>query len=177
MGSPHHRRRAQTVRVGAPNHDCACLLLGWPPCLCADTTQLKILTFDQHGISSHPNHVSLPKGASHLISELHDPHGKPRPRLFTLITVPLREKYVGLLSPLLSKASIMLSQLSRGPQNDANTIIAVSDWNGYLRAHRAMRQHWSQLVWFRWLYVVWSRYMWVNEWVELVPPDQTQSAG
>jgi len=37
----------------------------------------------------------------------------------------------------------------------------------YLTALRAMRQHWSQLVWFRWLYVLFSKYMWVNEWVEV----------
>lgn len=30
-----------------------------------------------------------------------------------------------------------------------------------------MWQHWSQLVWFRWFYVFFSRYMWVNEWAEI----------
>jgi N-acetylglucosaminylphosphatidylinositol deacetylase len=30
-----------------------------------------------------------------------------------------------------------------------------------------MRRHWSQLVWFRWLYVLFSRYMWVNDLVEV----------
>ena len=49
--------------------------------------------------------------------------------------------------------------------------LAVSGAEGYARAHRAMRQHWSQLVWFRWLYVAFSRYMWVNEWVEVGPPS------
>ncbi|RPD56023.1 LmbE-like protein, partial [Lentinus tigrinus ALCF2SS1-6] len=124
-----------------------------------------ILTYDHHGISSHPNHISLPKGASRLIGSLHDTNGKPRPRLFTLVTVPLREKYVGLLSPLLSRATIFLSKLSQdAPRAKASTTV-ISDWKGFLRAHRAMRQHWSQLVWFRWLYVLWSRYMWVNDWV------------
>jgi N-acetylglucosaminylphosphatidylinositol deacetylase len=37
----------------------------------------------------------------------------------------------------------------------------------YLTALRAMREHWSQLVWFRWLNVLFSRYMWVNEWAEV----------
>jgi N-acetylglucosaminylphosphatidylinositol deacetylase len=37
----------------------------------------------------------------------------------------------------------------------------------YLRALQAMRMHKSQLVWFRWLYVTFSRYMWVNEWLEV----------
>jgi len=37
----------------------------------------------------------------------------------------------------------------------------------YLTALKAMRKHKSQLVWFRWLYVSFSRYMWVNEWMEV----------
>ena len=31
------------------------------------------------------------------------------------------------------------------------------------RVHSAMVQHWSQYVWFRRLYVLVSRYVWVNE--------------
>ena len=37
---------------------------------------------------------------------------------------------------------------------------------GYLQAILAMRQHRSQLVWFRYLYLIFSRYMYINEWVE-----------
>ena len=136
------------------------------------------MTFDHHGISSHPNHISLPKGAAHLLSTLPSTPDKPRARLFTLVTVPLREKYLGVLSPLLSKVSIAFSRTLRDPSvgGGAETAVAVSGVWGYARAHRAMREHWSQLVWFRWLYVSFSRYMWVNEWVELVPPTVAQSA-
>jgi len=52
--------------------------------------------------------------------------------------------------------------LSRGV-----TPLFISGIQDYLTALRAMRQHWSQLVWFRWLYVLFSKYMWVNEWVEV----------
>lgn len=131
----------------------------------------QILTFDHHGISSHPNHISLPKGASHLLSSLSASSEKSRPRLFSLVTVPLHEKYLSLLSPLLSKTSVSLSQ---SESSDRNGAVAVSSWAGYLRAHKAMRQHWSQLVWFRWLYVSFSRYMWVNEWVEVMPTNGAQ---
>ncbi|EEB97029.1 hypothetical protein MPER_03735, partial [Moniliophthora perniciosa FA553] len=45
--------------------------------------------------------------------------------------------------------------------------VFVAGIDDYLTALRAMKQHWSQLVWFRWLNVMFSRYMWVNEWVEI----------
>ena len=95
-----------------------------------------------------------------------------RPRLFALLTVPLREKYLGVLSPLLAKTS--LGRPVTQNDDDASgrvAAVAVAGAEGYARAHRAMRQHWSQLVWFRWLYVSFSRYMWVNEWVEVGPQD------
>lgn len=53
----------------------------------------------------------------------------------------------------------------------------VSGIEGYMAALRAMAQHRSQLVWFRWLYVAFSRYMWVNEWVRVLPPTGTAAGG
>ena len=75
------------------------------------------------------------------------------PQLFTLVSVPLVTKYNGILSPLLAKGTV------------SQTPVFVSGMHEYWRAVMAMRQHKSQLVWFRYLYVLFSRYMWVNEWV------------
>nr|VWO94506.1 GlcNAc-PI de-N-acetylase [Ganoderma boninense] len=150
----------------------------WEPEIIADTLRPfvfehhidTILTFDHHGISSHPNHISLPKGAAHLLHTLSTP-AQARPRLFALVTVPLREKYLGVLSPLLARASLGLLRQGGDGGDGRVAAVAVAGVEGYARAHRAMRQHWSQLVWFRWLYVSFSRYMWVNEWVEVGLPD------
>ncbi|KAI0642613.1 LmbE-like protein [Trametes meyenii] len=143
-----------------------------------------ILTFDHQGISSHPNHISLPRGAAHLLSTLPSTAEKPRPRLFSLVTVPLREKYLGPISPIFTKLAMLVTRLSHAsnaPETTtvvatAETAIAVSGWDGYVRALSAMMEHRSQLVWFRWLYVSFSRYMWVNEWVEVLPPSEVQTA-
>ncbi|PAV15258.1 carbohydrate esterase family 14 [Pyrrhoderma noxium] len=43
----------------------------------------------------------------------------------------------------------------------------ISGWKEYFTALKAMTKHHSQLVWFRWLYVSFSRYMWVNDWIEI----------
>ncbi|KAH9836312.1 LmbE-like protein [Rhodofomes roseus] len=140
-----------------------------------------ILTFDKYGISGHPNHVSLPHGAARMLSTfpLHSDIGSPessatastlaRPRLFTLVSVPLAHKYTGPWAALLLKASFTVSDVRTGPA-------FVAGVNEYATALRAMMQHRSQLVWFRWLYVAFSRYMWVNEWVEVVPPSSPESA-
>ncbi|KAF5388522.1 hypothetical protein D9757_004674 [Collybiopsis confluens] len=52
-------------------------------------------------------------------------------------------------------------------ENHSRLPVYISGVPEYLTALRAMRQHWSQLVWFRWLNVAFSRYMWVNEWAEV----------
>ncbi|KAJ3566099.1 hypothetical protein NP233_g7210 [Leucocoprinus birnbaumii] len=147
-----------------------------------------VLTFDYAGISSHPNHISLPYGVAHLIQTLYA-LGKPTPRLYTLTTVPLFAKYTSILSPLstkldvsmikvsawlralVSKSGIIDESISLSRQetvSDARTNpLFVSGIPEYMRALLAMRKHESQFVWFRWLYVVFSRYMWINEWLEV----------
>ncbi|KAJ7088602.1 putative deacetylase LmbE-like domain-containing protein [Mycena epipterygia] len=142
-----------------------------------------ILTFDRDGISGHPNHRSLPAGVKELMSSLREV------RLFTLITTTLPAKYVGILAPSLAKFDLYASdllhfleaQLARllvildvsiasAPKKSAPPEVMpvfVSGIKEYWAALQAMRAHPSQLEWFRWLYVLFSRYMWVNEWNEV----------
>jgi len=130
-----------------------------------------ILTFDRQGVSSHPNHISLMYGAAHTLksNRLDEPL-----RVFGLITVPLVPKYTGPIAALLAKLDIrfakVLGTLGFG-EGRTPVAVFVSGTGEYFTAVKAMMQHRSQLVWFRWLYVAFSRYMWVNEWVE-VPPQE-----
>ncbi|KZT04513.1 LmbE-like protein [Laetiporus sulphureus 93-53] len=146
-----------------------------------------ILTFDDYGISGHPNHYSLPRGVVHLISSLSVTSSPTNgsalpsiPRLFALVSMPLLSKYTGPLSLLLVPLQRALNGmlLSNSEHNTVTTgqhdagpsrVVFISGAAEYATALRAMRQHRSQLVWFRWLYVTFSRYMWVNDWVEAVP--------
>ncbi|KAK1235297.1 N-acetylglucosaminyl-phosphatidylinositol de-N-acetylase [Marasmius sp. AFHP31] len=118
-----------------------------------------ILTFDEGGISGHPNHKSLPEAMKVMLAMFED--SQSRPKLFSLITVSLPSKYISILAPVLAKLRLRVL--------DTPQITFVAGINEYRLALRAMRQHWSQLVWFRWLNVMFSRYMWVNEWIEIVP--------
>ena len=47
----------------------------------------------------------------------------------------------------------------------------ISGYKEYVKALEAMQAHQSQFVWFRWLYVAFSKYMWVNSWVQLSAPS------
>ncbi|KAK0442750.1 LmbE-like protein [Desarmillaria tabescens] len=127
-----------------------------------------ILTFDRAGVSGHPNHRSLPEGVKHFIETT---ASQSPPKFFALISVPTSTKYVGILAPLLAKFDLSSTKLLHGiagflgaPGRTDTMPIFVAGVKEYLTAHRAMRAHKSQLVWFRWLYVLFSRYMWVNEW-------------
>ncbi|EGO03869.1 hypothetical protein SERLA73DRAFT_175559 [Serpula lacrymans var. lacrymans S7.3] len=152
-----------------------------------------ILTFDGKGISLHPNHFSLPFGVSHLISSwsFMPDSTLPRPRLFTLITVPVLTKYSGIISALLARLDILLQQsltyllvpsttISTPEPPIASSIsktqaqalaptmpVFISGTSEFFITARAIKTHNSQLVWFRYLYMIFSRYMWVNEWVEV----------
>jgi N-acetylglucosaminylphosphatidylinositol deacetylase len=89
--------------------------------------------------------------------------------------VPLIHKYLGPFAAVLGKADLAFASLlaRAGLYAPQRMPVFVSGAGQYWTALRAMMQHRSQLVWFRWLYVSFSRYMWVNEWVRVVPPSQT----
>ncbi|KAF9225854.1 N-acetylglucosaminylphosphatidylinositoldeacety la se [Gyrodon lividus] len=128
-----------------------------------------ILTFDTQGISSHPNHYSLPFGARYLVDTLGSKAPETLPRIFSLITVPVLAKYTGALSSLHTRLNMLLAwTLAHFTKGEANQrVVLTSGFREYFTTVRAMREHKSQLVWFRHLYMVFSRYMWVNEWVEI----------
>ncbi|KAF9234245.1 putative deacetylase LmbE-like domain-containing protein, partial [Melanogaster broomeanus] len=128
-----------------------------------------IMTFDAQGISSHPNHYSLPFGACYLVnmllSKTPETHSISVPRIFSLITVPILPKYTGIFSSFFTRCMLLVNYLT-GSDGSERAIFTSGFWE-YIAAVRAVRQHESQLVWFRHLYLIFSRYMWVNEWVEI----------
>jgi len=56
------------------------------------------------------------------------------------------------------------------PDDHVTIPVFISGAQEYLTALKSMYQHRSQIVWFRYLYVAASRYMWVNEWLEVRIP-------
>uniref|UniRef100_A0A8C5UAQ1 N-acetylglucosaminylphosphatidylinositol deacetylase n=1 Tax=Malurus cyaneus samueli TaxID=2593467 RepID=A0A8C5UAQ1_9PASS len=105
-----------------------------------------VVTFDAGGVSGHANHISLYTAVRYLHSEGKLPEGC---RVLVLESVNLFRKYISFLDVLIS------CLLPR----DELFILTEEETE---QAKRAMRCHRSQLLWFRQLYVLFSRYLVVN---------------
>eukprot|EP00744_Colponema_vietnamica_P008777 GILI01012512.1.p1 GENE.GILI01012512.1~~GILI01012512.1.p1 ORF type:complete len:271 (-),score=59.78 GILI01012512.1:40-798(-) len=103
-----------------------------------------VLTFDNHGISGHPNHISVHNGVKLFFHQYQSelPAGF---KALQLDSTNLLRKYIGLLDAPFSFNS---------PYFFVNTDPSVP--------YKAMQCHWSQFVWFRRLFVIFSRYAYIN---------------
>ncbi|KAI9043489.1 PIG-L family deacetylase [Aspergillus affinis] len=135
-----------------------------------------ILTFDQRGISNHPNHRSLYHGALYFLRTLmKDKSGYSCPvSLYTLHTTSLLRKYIGVLDAPITMArgavSSLVSSFSKGKAGSGSggenpsRLLFVSSVNEWMTAQSAMvKAHKSQMVWFRWGWITFGRYMAVND--------------
>ncbi|XP_076236684.1 phosphatidylinositol glycan anchor biosynthesis class L [Calliopsis andreniformis] len=113
-----------------------------------------VVTFDKHGISRHKNHISLYFAIAALCIEKKVPSYC---KLYVLESVNIIRKYVQLLDLPLS-------------------LLCASYW--YLVTYdqrkvirNAMTEHKSQYVWFRKLYMIFSRYTFINTFQEVSALD------
>ncbi|XP_071110878.1 N-acetylglucosaminyl-phosphatidylinositol de-N-acetylase-like [Haliotis cracherodii] len=110
----------------------------------------KIYTFDGYGVSGHSNHRELYKAVRHLKidrKELQDIE------CYILQSVNLLRKYTSLLDLPYSVYTA--------------DVVYVSSPSQVLTAQRAMYAHWSQFVWFRILFIFFSRYLIINTFTKI----------
>lgn len=122
-----------------------------------------ILTFDEHGISQHPNHSACYHGAVRFLEQFPKsyPSSVTPPALFVLPTLPRWRKYLHIFDVPLT----LLVARTRSPGSHA---VLLSDSMHYLSAYGAMTMaHQTQMVWFRWGWVLLGRYMLLNELVQV----------
>lgn len=132
-----------------------------------------ILSFDEFGVSNHPNHKSIYLGIKKY-------HSLTNTRTFTLKSWNLLLKYSGFI---FSSIEITFKWLSKCDKiNDfldtheinflkdyrvTNSVGIYSDLNTLFLNFTTMTwAHYSQIVWFRWIWIFASKYMNSNE---LVP--------
>jgi N-acetylglucosaminylphosphatidylinositol deacetylase len=131
------------------------------------TADVQIITFDHDGITRHPNHVSL-----HYAVEAYTRKTPSHPRPLYLRSPSVYTKFTGPLFPsaYVFRRNIVNAweSLVPGPGVDdppakpTNIVVAGSVWN-WIIGWKAMLEHKTQLVWFRWLYLAFSRLLWMNE--------------
>ena len=100
-----------------------------------------VVTFDAGGVSGHSNHVALYAAARTLCAEGKLPKGC---KVLALQSVNRLRKYISLLD---LPCSLLL----------ACDAIFVLTHQEVAQAQKAMSRHRSQLLWFRRLYVLFSR--------------------
>ncbi|XP_026755013.1 N-acetylglucosaminyl-phosphatidylinositol de-N-acetylase [Galleria mellonella] len=104
-----------------------------------------LVTFDRGGVSSHVNHSAVFYAVAYMFVEKLMPK---KCTVYTLDSVNILRKYLGFLDLPLSFVLSSKRYFLR--------------WTESRRVIRAMKRHKSQMVWFRYLYVAFSRYMIIN---------------
>ncbi|KAF4119773.1 N-acetylglucosaminylphosphatidylinositol deacetylase [Geosmithia morbida] len=134
-----------------------------------------LITFDGEGISSHPNHTSLYHGARAFLAALTDDStaaGCTCPvDLYTLTSVGFARKYSSLLDIFTSGLLLLRGADSGAGAGDGhrdnllfvNKLVGPDGDAALPTAWKAMTEaHASQMRWFRYGWIVLSRYMVIN---------------
>ncbi|ODV77468.1 LmbE-like protein [Suhomyces tanzawaensis NRRL Y-17324] len=136
-----------------------------------------LVTFDENGVSNHPNHISLYYGTLNYFQSTGDKSSK----LFILKSLNFWEKYsftfltnIELFVDHLSKLvvgnilnlDINISFFSKN--SSSKSIRFYSDLNMLSVSYAAMSYgHFSQMVWFRYGWLILSRYLTFNHLIEV----------
>jgi len=127
-----------------------------------------VLTFDGWGVSGHPNHRDTSRG---VVAMAAAQSGTATPNnihsVWQLRSEPLALKFLGPLGAVLGvlvaiALRLLSSALSSQSSSSRGAVAVVPARTPVLDSLRAMRLHASQWVWFRWLFVAFSSYGWVN---------------
>lgn len=105
-----------------------------------------IVTFDGHGVSGHSNHISCFSAVKRISSDTDV-------ECYALQSFSRAFKYSGWLT-------FVFDRLLLNPKCDIIYILSPLDVMNHVFG--AMQQHKSQLVWFRYLYLAFSRYIIIN---------------
>eukprot|EP00758_Cryptobia_borreli_P004034 Tbor_TRINITY_DN4137_c0_g1::TRINITY_DN4137_c0_g1_i1::g.26485::m.26485/K03434/PIGL; N-acetylglucosaminylphosphatidylinositol deacetylase len=143
-----------------------------------------VITFDSKGVSGHPNHIAVYNGVKILADRERD-HGRQGRLFLKLHTRPsVCSKYCGpfaMLHGILSYLFVSTEShhMEVTPANMGEPVDGVkvypdaakntNAWTLLIRptnvlsSFRGMQAHQSQLVWFRYLFVCFSSYTFINE--------------
>ena len=101
-----------------------------------------VLTFGPKGVSGHINHIDLHCAVCSLTNY----------QILFLTDVNILRKYAGFLDVIYTYFS-----------QPSSSLLFIND--SMLKTFSSLRKHKSQFVWFRLLYIIFSRYVLVNDWI------------
>lgn len=130
--------------------------------------RLQVITFDAGGVSGHPNHVDTHRGVAAYARQS---NAVP---CYELETVPLARKFTSVIDVLTSAAltpAASSSSSSRSGGGAWPSSVLVTHDNPAVN-DAAMKAHTSQYVWFRKLFVYFSRYTFVNTLHRMTPQQR-----
>ncbi|TKY90533.1 hypothetical protein EX895_000531 [Sporisorium graminicola] len=127
-----------------------------------------LITFDKQGISGHPNHVATYNGTRDAALARNLP-------VYVLPSMEVWEKYSSvpfavwetITSP--GHPPIPPANGAKAEYRPASEILLLATPAQYVNAVQAMFKHQTQLEWFRYLYLIFSRYMFSNKLVLWTP--------
>ncbi|KAG2522534.1 hypothetical protein BBI17_005257 [Phytophthora kernoviae] len=125
-----------------------------------------VFTFDDYGVSGHANHIATHFGVKRALQQQQERCNAAESdekivRGWGLESTSLVRKYVGILDTALS---YWLSRQD-GEQDERQFVFVFRPrWN-----YNAMAMHQSQFVWYRRLFVAFSRYTFINTFRSLLP--------
>jgi N-acetylglucosaminylphosphatidylinositol deacetylase len=127
-----------------------------------------LITFDNKGISSHANHISLFYGALKWLRDV-DPTGNTV-AMYSLTSTNTFQKYISLFDAPFSILRVLLSAKPGRDHGLPESLFYFSGVSGYRAAQRAMTEgHKSQMLWFRYGWLALSRYVSMNDLVRQYP--------
>lgn len=134
---------------------------------------VQVVTFDAGGVSGHPNHAALPHALADLVAASAAGAGAGiRQRVWLLETTSLLRKYLGLLD-LPYSFLLLLATAARTGSKPRRLALNFRPWMAY----QAMLAHVSQFVWYRRLFILFSRYTYVNTLVPMEPRGRGTTMG
>lgn len=123
----------------------------------------EIITFDRGGVSLHPNHIATFRGAQQMLAKWPTTCARPPPQLLVLHTLSWRTKFTSVIA---AASQIVMHAFVR-----SKDVLIIGTPDGYIASLLAMRSHASQLVWFRYLYLMTSVYLHAN-WLRVVDAQE-----
>lgn len=121
-----------------------------------------IVTFDEGGVSGHPNHIDTFRGVRSFLSR--SSAVVPPVVGYSLLSTPIWRKYAGIFDGGLSWIESLWSRPAApgsGSGSASNRVHFVTSCRPQM-SYTCMAAHATQFVWYRRMFVVFSRYTFIN---------------